>query len=104
MNPNTGKGWTDTEEATFADIMRVGRLTRIKAIHLWARCRRDPAKAVRSARENYGLSEVQEASYEQTKAARLAGLVRARLRRAQNRAIQQTGARLQAAGTAYAVR
>lgn len=26
INPNTGKGWTDAEEATFAQIKRVGRI------------------------------------------------------------------------------
>lgn len=41
--------WTDVEEATFAEIMRVGNLARIKAIHLWARSKRNGAKALRLA-------------------------------------------------------
>jgi hypothetical protein len=55
INPNTGKGWTDAEEATFADIMRIGHLTRIKAIHLWARCKRNTEKSLALAAE-YGVT------------------------------------------------
>jgi hypothetical protein len=50
INPNTGKRWTDTEEATFAEIMRIGRMERIKAIQLIRRCKSDHAKAVKLAR------------------------------------------------------
>jgi demethoxyubiquinone hydroxylase (CLK1/Coq7/Cat5 family) len=89
-NPNTGKGWTDAEEATFADIMRIARVGRIAAIQLYRRCKSNATKAVKLARDNYGLSDAQIAAYESTKAARLAGLPRARQRRALNRQIQQT--------------
>ena len=48
INPNTGKGWTDVQEqATFAEIMRIGRMERIKAIQLFRRCKSDHAKAVK---------------------------------------------------------
>jgi hypothetical protein len=47
INPNTGKGWTDAGEAAFAEIMRIGRMERIKAIQLFRRCKSDHAKAIR---------------------------------------------------------
>jgi len=55
INPNTGKGWTDAEEATFTSIMRIGHLTRIKAIHLFKRCRSNATMALRLAAE-YGAA------------------------------------------------
>jgi hypothetical protein len=76
-NPKTGKGWTDEEEATFAEIMRIG-LRRMAAIHLFRRCGSNHARALKLAQENYGRSEAQVAAYESNKAARLAGLARAR--------------------------
>jgi hypothetical protein len=88
INPKTGKGWTDEQEATFATIMRVGHLTRIKAIQLFRRCRSNHAKALKLAQENYGLSDVRAATYESTRTARLAGLAKARQAAAQNRQIQ----------------
>jgi hypothetical protein len=90
LNPRTGKGWTDEEEQVFAEIMRAGRLERLPAIRLYKRCRSNASEAVTLARECYGLSEEQLAAYERTKSARLAGLVKARQQRAQNRRIQQT--------------
>jgi hypothetical protein len=87
-NPNTGKGWTDAEEATFAQIMRVGRMDRIKAIQLFRRCKSEHAKAVKLARKQL-RSDGQVAAYENTKATRLAGLARANARRAQDRRIQR---------------
>ena len=83
-NVRTGKGWTDAEETTFAEIMRTGNLTRIKAIQLFKRCKSNPARALELARENYGRSEARTASYERSKAARLAGLVKATAARSQN--------------------
>lgn len=50
-NPNIGKGWTDAEEVTFTSIMRVGHLTRIKAIQLFKRCSSSATKALRLAAE-----------------------------------------------------
>ena len=85
----TGKGWTDAEEQTFAEIMRIGRMARMDAIRLYRRCRSDAAKALRLAEEHYGMSDTQAAAYEQSKAVRLAGLAVARQRRAQNRLSQQ---------------
>ena len=90
INPNTGKGWTDAEEATFADIMRIGHLTRIKAIHLFRRCRSNAAKAITMAQENYGMTNEQTAGLERTRTARIAGLAKARQTVAQNRQIQLT--------------
>ena len=87
-NPNTAKGWTDAEEATFADIMRITGMGRIGAIQLFRRCKPTHAKPLKLAQDNYALSDAQVASYESTKAARLAGLAKARQRVAQNRAIQ----------------
>jgi hypothetical protein len=74
FNENTGKGWTDQEEATFASIMRIARMSRIAAIQFFRRCRSDHAKALKLAQGNYGLSDAQKAAYESTRAARLAGL------------------------------
>ena len=87
INPRTGKGWTDAEELTFADIMRIGRMGRIAAIQLFRRCKSDHAKALKLAQDNYGLSDAQVAGFERTKAARLAGLSTANARRAQDRPI-----------------
>ena len=85
INPNTGKGWTDTEEVTFAEIMRIGRMERIRAIQLFRRCKSDHVRAVRLARKNYGVSHAQLAALERSKAARLAGLSKANERRVQDR-------------------
>src|SRR5271165_6570448 len=63
INPNTGKGGTDAEEVAFAGIVRIGRVQRIKAIELFRRCKSDCAKAVKLARDNHGLSDLQTASY-----------------------------------------
>ena len=90
LNENTAKGWTDQEEATFATIMRIARMGRIEAIHLFRRCKSDPAKAVKVAQDNYGLSDAQKAAYESTRAARLAGLSRARQARHAIPRFQQT--------------
>ena len=88
INPNTGKGWTDAEEATFAQIMRVGRMDRIKAIQLFRRCKSDHAKAIKLARKQL-RSDGQVAAYENNKATRLAGLAKANASRAQDRRIQR---------------
>ena len=88
INPNTDKGWTNEEEATFVDIMRIARMGRTAAIHFFRRCKSDHTKSLRLARENHGLSDAQVAAYKTTKALRLAGLARARQRVAQNRRIQ----------------
>ncbi len=88
LNPRTGKGWTDEEETTFADIMRIARMGRMAAIQLFRRCKSHHAKAVKLARDNYGLSDAQVAGMERSKAARLAGLVKARQRIAQDRSIR----------------
>ncbi len=53
INPNTGKGWTDAQEATFAEIMAASRLNRIQAIQLWKRCHENGSKTVCTARRNY---------------------------------------------------
>lgn len=87
-NPKTGKGWTDEEEATFADIMRIGHMERIKAIQLFRRCKSDHAKAVGLAQANYGRTEEQLAGMERSKAARLAGLAKARQVAPQNRGVE----------------
>lgn len=85
-NPRTGKGWTDAEEVTFAEIMRIARMGRIAAIQLFRRCKSDHAKAVKFAQDNYGMTAEQIAGLEHSKAARLAGLAKANARRAQDRA------------------
>ena len=72
-----GKGWTDAEENTFAEIMRVGQLERIPAIHLYKRCRCNSEKAVIFAREFYSPTEAQVNAYEQTRTKRLAALSKA---------------------------
>ena len=88
INANTGIGWTDAEEATFAQIMRIGRMERIKAIQLFRRCNSDHAKAVKLARDNHGLSDLQIAAYERSKGARFSGLVKARQKLTQDRPIE----------------
>lgn len=60
INSNTGKGWTDAEEVTFADIMRIGHLTRIKANQLWARCKHNTEKALALAAEYGKVAEANE--------------------------------------------
>jgi hypothetical protein len=90
FNENTGGAWTDHEEATFASIMRIARMSRIEAIQFFRRCRSDHAKALKLAQDNYGLSDAQKAAYESTRAARLAGLSKARQNRVLNRQFQQT--------------
>jgi hypothetical protein len=55
LNPKTGKGWTDDEESAFAEILTAGNLPRIKAIHLWKRCRKDSKNAVRLAESTQKL-------------------------------------------------
>lgn len=45
--------WTKAEEAAFAQIQAVSRLTCIQAIQLWKRCRRNTDKALRIAQDNY---------------------------------------------------
>jgi len=87
INPRTGKGWTDPEEETFEEIMQIARMERIAAIQLFRRCRSDHAKAVRLAQANYGRTEAQIAGLERSKAARLAGLLKANASRAQDRPI-----------------
>src|SRR5262245_49649243 len=47
VNPKTGKGWTPSEEAAFAAIAGVSRLSRIQAIQLYRRCWSDFAKTLR---------------------------------------------------------
>lgn len=49
INPKTGKGWTDDEEAAFAELMAAGRLERLPAIRLWKRFNRDLKKALKYA-------------------------------------------------------
>lgn len=88
-NPTTGKGWTDAEEATFADIMRIGRMAHMDAIRLYRRCKSDPGKALRVAKRDYEMSDERAAAMERSKAARLAGLAKANQRRAQNRLIER---------------
>jgi hypothetical protein len=87
-NPNTGKGWTDAEEVTFADIMRMGRLARIPAIHLYRRCKSDRTKSLKLTQEKHAMSDAQVAGMERSKAARLTGLAKARQSVAQNRAFE----------------
>jgi hypothetical protein len=78
INAKTDKGWTNAEESTFAEIMRVGRMARIPAIHLYKRCRCNSEKAVKYAREFYAPTEAQVRAYEQTRTKRLAVLTGAR--------------------------
>lgn len=55
INPNTGKGWTDAEEAAFAQIMAAGRLERLPAIRLYRRCRCALNRALQIASESSEL-------------------------------------------------
>jgi hypothetical protein len=77
-NPKTGKGWTDDEEAAFAQIEQVSRLNRIQAIQLWKRCGKDLAKALQIAKQNYPPAT----------AAQLAGLAKARKARKARKTVQ----------------
>ncbi len=60
INPKTDKGWTDEEEAAFAQIQECSRLNRIEAIQLYRRVNDDTTKALAIAKSNYPpLTEVQ---------------------------------------------
>lgn len=50
-NPQTGKGWTDEEEAAFSAIMEAGKMERLPAIRLYRRLRGDLKKALRYANQ-----------------------------------------------------
>jgi hypothetical protein len=70
INPHTGKGWTDEEEKAFAEIQAASRLNRIRALHLWKRCRKNLAKALDLARQDYPpLTAAQHARDKKAKAA-----------------------------------
>ena len=49
INERTGKGWTDEEEQAFAELMATG-LSRIAAIQMWKRFKKDLPKALKYAR------------------------------------------------------
>jgi len=53
MNPKTGKGWTDEEEAIFEEIQAVSRLSRVQSIQLWKRFGRSRDKTVAVAKTDY---------------------------------------------------
>lgn len=74
-NPKTGKAWTDAEEAAFADIMRVGRMERIKAIQLFKRCKSNPVKALKLAAEYGDMKTVNIARGESLRRSREARLL-----------------------------
>jgi hypothetical protein len=54
ISPNTGKGWTDDEEAAFAPLIETG-LTRIQAIQMWKRFHKDLPKALKYAHGNKAM-------------------------------------------------
>ena len=60
VNPKTGKGWTDEEEAVFAEIQSVSRLSRIRSIQLWKRFEKDREKAIATAKREYRRPTAQE--------------------------------------------
>ena len=63
--------WSDSEEAGFERICVASRLTRIQAIQLWKRCRKDTQKALRIAAETYPpLTDKQLAHVERMRQAR----------------------------------
>jgi hypothetical protein len=70
--------WTTTEETAFQQIAQAGQLERLPAIRLYRRFRGDLSKALHIAKTVYGMSDEQRQSYERSKAARVAGLVKAR--------------------------
>ena len=71
INPKTDKGWTDLEEYAFAMIQSVSRLPRIKAIHLWKRCKKDLKRALKIALRDYPpLTKAQKDSLVKASAAR----------------------------------
>jgi len=53
MNPKTGKGWTDEEEAIFEEIQAVSRLSRVQSIQLWKRFGRSRDKTVAVVKTDY---------------------------------------------------
>jgi len=95
INPKIDKGWTDAEESTFAEIMRIGRMARIPAIHLYKRCRCNSEKAVKYAREFYAPTKAQVTAYEQTRTKRLAALADARPARRKTYPISTSEIRVQ---------
>lgn len=87
------KEWTAAEESAFRQIMTVSDLERLPAIRLYRRCKSNLAKALQIAKDCYGMSDTQKTAYEQNKAARIAGLVKARAARRLNGSIQQRNPR-----------
>jgi hypothetical protein len=68
-------GWTMEEEAVFAEIQRVSRLSGIKSIHLWKRCRKNAERAITIAKCDYPpTSEAERAK--KVKAAAVAATLR----------------------------
>lgn len=64
VNPRTGKGWNDEEEAAFAALQEAGRLKRLEAIRLYRRMGCDLAKALKYARQ---MSDGRSANRERAK-------------------------------------
>jgi hypothetical protein len=52
INPKTGKGWTDEEEAAFAQVMAAGNLPRLPAIRLLRRFHGNLPKAIKLAKHS----------------------------------------------------
>ena len=51
INEKTGKGWSDEEEAAFAQLMEAGGMERLPAIRLYRRMDCNLEKALRHAKE-----------------------------------------------------
>ena len=49
-------GWTEVEEKAFKSIMEAGSLERMPAIRLYRRCLCDIDKALRIAKDCYGIT------------------------------------------------
>lgn len=70
LNPKTGKGWSDAEEADFAQLMAAGNLERLPAIRLYRRMKCDLQKALKYARERAVDHRKQDAGLAKARAAK----------------------------------
>lgn len=53
MQEVIGNRWTEAQERAFTEIIAASRLSRVRAIHLWKRCRENAEKAIRVAKTQY---------------------------------------------------
>jgi hypothetical protein len=90
FNENTGKGWTDPEEVTICEHHADRPYGPNRGNPVLSTLQIRPREGSQVAQDNYGLSDAQKVAYESTRAARLAGLSKARQNRHARPRFQQT--------------